>query len=108
MQPQRPAQHPVLPKMTRVERLDVPETFADSLGKMTFDGMNAKFEFVVNWFDEPQPGQQVTSGKSISACRLILPIAGVLQLHGQLTALVATLQAQGALRKLPQPPETVN
>jgi hypothetical protein len=106
MQPQRPAQLPVPPKMTKVERLDVPETFADSLGKMTFDGMNAKLEFVVNWFDEPTPGQVMPSGKAISACRLILPIGGVLQLYAQLTNLVNSLQAQGALKQIPLPTQS--
>jgi len=109
MQPQQPAPLPVQPKMTRVDRLDVPETFADSLGRMAFDGLNAKLEFFVNWLDPPIPGQPPT-GKAISACRLILPIAGVLQLHGQLTSLVNALQAQGALKQVPMMPmpTTVN
>jgi hypothetical protein len=109
MQPQRPAQNQMQAKLTRLERLDVPETFADSLGKITFDGLNAKLEFLVNWFDDPAPGQQPT-GRAISACRLILPIGGLLHLHGQLTELVNALQAQGVLKQLPQMPTsgTVN
>jgi hypothetical protein len=109
MQPQRPAQNPMAPKLTRLERLDVPETFADSLSKITFDGLNAKLEFTVNWFDEPVPGQQPT-GRAISACRLILPLPGLIQLQGQLTALLNTLQAQGVIKQIPQMPTsgTVN
>jgi hypothetical protein len=103
MQPQRPAQNQMLPKLTHLERLDVPETFADSLGRFTFDGLNVKLEFVVHRFDDVIPGQQPT-GRAVSACRVVMPLPGILQLHSQLTALVNTLQAQGTLKQVPQMP----
>jgi hypothetical protein len=105
MQPQRPAQNQMPPKLTHLERLDVPETFADSLGRMTFDGLTVKLEFLVNRFDDVIQGQQPT-GRAISACRVVMPIPGVLALHGQLTGLINTLQAQGIIKQIPQMPVT--
>jgi hypothetical protein len=105
MQPQRPAQNQMPPKLTPLERLDVPETFVDSLGRLTFDGINVKLEFVVHRFDDVIPGQQPT-GRAISACRTVMPIPGLLQTYGQLTALINTLQAQGVIKQLPQMPVT--
>jgi hypothetical protein len=98
-------QFPVQPKMTYVDRPEISETFADSLGRMNFDGLNAKLEFVVNRMDNTNP-PALPTGKAITACRLVLPVVCILDLHAKLSRLIATLEAQGALKKNPQVPQS--
>jgi hypothetical protein len=63
----------------------------------------AKLEFVVNRMDDPKSGVP-PSGKATTAARLVLPIPGILDLHGKLTQLIGALQAQGILKQVHVPP----
>jgi hypothetical protein len=100
-----PGQHPLQPMMTYVDRPEVSETFADSCARMTFEGFHVKLEFAVNRLDDPKPPAPPT-GKAVTACRLVLPIPGMLDLHAKLTQLVNTLQAQGVLKQISQIPQS--
>ena len=91
------------PQLTHVDRPEISETFADSLAKLMFDGMNVRMEFVVNRLDDPKP-PAVPTGRATTACRLVLPAPGMLDLINKLQMLVATLQAQGLLRPITSPP----
>jgi hypothetical protein len=55
---------PPQPILTYLDRPEVSETFADSLGKLTLEGFNAKLEFVVNRMDNPSPPNPPT-GKAV-------------------------------------------
>jgi hypothetical protein len=96
---------PAQPMLTYLDRPEIPETYADSLIRASIEGFNVKLEFVVNRMDDPRPPAPPT-GKSITTCRLVLPLPGMLQLHAQLTNLIGTLQAQGALKLMTQIPQT--
>jgi hypothetical protein len=99
--PQSQQQSPA--QLTYVDRPEVSETFADSLARLTFDGMNLKMEFTVNRMDDPNPPAAPT-GKALTACRVVMPLPGMLDMIGKLQAIVAQLQAAGVLRQIANPP----
>ena len=94
---------PAQPILTYLDRHEVSETFADSLGKLTVEGFNAKLEFVVNRMDNPSPGSPPT-GKAIPICRLVLPFPSMMDLHAKLGALISLMQAQGLVNIIPPTP----
>jgi hypothetical protein len=102
-QPPLPAQLPVQPQLTYVDRPEVSETFADSLYRISFDAFQVRMEFVVNRLDDPKPETPPT-GKSFTACRLVMPLAAVIDLHGKLGAMINMLQQQNVIRTITQPP----
>jgi hypothetical protein len=103
-QPSPSQQLPIQPRLTYADRLEISETFADSLARAWFDALhNARMEFVVNRLDDPTPGTALT-GKSVTACRLVIPLPGLLDLYAKLGAMINTLQQQGVLKPVVQPP----
>jgi hypothetical protein len=100
-QPQAP-QGQVQASLAYVDRPEVSETFVDSLRGLMFDGMNLRLEFVVNRMDEPRPPNPPT-GKSYTACRVVIPLTGAMPMIAQLQGLIANLQAQGLLRPIHAP-----
>jgi hypothetical protein len=102
-QPPPPPQTPTQPQMTYVDRPEISETFADSLYRISFDSLQIRMEFVVNRFDDPQAGVAPT-GKAITACRVVMPLPGMIDMHAKLSAIIQTLQAQNVLRTVTQPP----
>jgi hypothetical protein len=102
-QPSPPPQLPVQPQLTYVDRPEISETFADSLHRIWFDALQVRMEFVVNRFDDAQPGMAPT-GKAMTACRLVMSLPGMIDMHEKLSAIISTLQAQNILRTVTQPP----
>lgn len=90
-----------------VDRVDVAESFAHSLRRLSFDGSNVLMEFVVNRLDDPKVGNP-PQGSAVTACRLVLPLPGAMALLGNLSSLAKTLQDQGVIQQHPQPPHTLN
>lgn len=94
---------PQPPQLTYVDRPEISETFADSLGRLTFDGLTLRMEFLVNRMDDPNPPTPPT-GRALTACRVVLPLSGVMDMAGKLQMLMAQLQAAGVLRQVQTPP----
>jgi hypothetical protein len=94
-------------QLTYVDRPEVSETFADFLHIGVFEGLTVKMEFLVNRPNPAQPGGAIT-GRSVTACRLIMPLPGIIDLIGKLQGLIASLQAQGVVIPGAQGPVTVN
>jgi len=105
--PNLPPGPQVQPTVTYVDRPEISETYADSCARITVEGLNAKLEFAVNRMEDPQPPAPPT-GKALTACRLVLPLPGMADLHVKLGQVLATLQAQGVLRQIqfPQGPQS--
>ena len=102
-QPSLPAQLPVQAQLTYVDRPEISETFADSLARISFDALHVRMEFVVNRLDDPTPPAAPT-GKSYTACRLVLPLPAALDLHAKLGGMINMLQQQNVIRQITQPP----
>jgi hypothetical protein len=63
-----------------------------------------RFEFVVKRYSEPEERQSDDS-RTCTACRLALPIAGVIDLFEKLKELVRALEQQGLIhREVAAPP----
>jgi hypothetical protein len=97
------------PKLKYVDRPEITEAFADSLETVIFDGLSVRMEFVVNRFEPSKPNTGPT-GSKVTAARLVLPLAGVVNLLSQLNSLMTALQQQGALSEvtLVQPQRELN
>lgn len=91
------------PKLTYIDRPEIPETFVDSLENVLMDNSVLRLEFVVNRLDRPRPPSPPT-GKKYTACRLVLPMPAIIQVANKLNQLIAALQAQGTLQIIPAPP----
>jgi hypothetical protein len=100
MRNQPPGQPIAPPKLTYVDRPDVGETFADSVARVAFDGATLRLEFAVNRLDDARPPAQQT-GRAVTACRLVLPANGMLDLYSRLSTLMNALQTQGVLKATP-------
>lgn len=83
-------------QMTYVDRPEISETYADLLGRVLCNGTTLRMEFLVNRMDNPQPGQP-GSGKGYTACRVVIPLPGMMDMVGKLQNIIAQLQAAGVI-----------
>jgi hypothetical protein len=99
-------QHPSAQQVTQLtyaDRPEISETFVDSLWRVSFENMLLKMEFVVNRVDDPNPPATPT-GRAMTACRIVIPITGMIEMLGKLQAIVAQLQAAGVITPITNPP----
>lgn len=83
------------PPLTYVDRPEIPETFADFLEIVVFDGAFVRMEFVVNRFDAPDASRAPPGGKKVTAARLVLPLSGAANLASQLEAILDAIRSDG-------------
>ena len=76
----------------------ISEIFADSLERIRFDGQALRLEFCVTRTDEPKANQPI-GGKKYTACRLVLPPNGLIELFDKLNAMISALEQQGLLKR---------
>ena len=81
-----------------VDRPEISETYVDTLEKMVFDGQTLRMEFCVNRMNEPKPPNPPT-GKKYTACRLVLPPMGLIEMTNKLNGIVAAMEKQGIIKK---------
>ena len=91
----------------RVERHDLEETFADSLGTSTFDGSIVRVELCVQRLDPPEPSRP-PSATLHPVCRLVLPPATVIDLFNQLTQIIGVMEGKGLVTRHDGKPQTIN
>ncbi|MCX8043213.1 MAG: hypothetical protein N3B18_03705 [Desulfobacterota bacterium] len=85
----------------RIDRPDMMETFADSLGMLLFDGQVARLEFCVTRLD-PQSTPQTPSAHRYPSCRLVLTPEAFLDLYNQLQKLMSAMERDGLVHKIRQ------
>jgi hypothetical protein len=104
LQPQQPA----TPIIEYVDLPELPETYADVVQAIIFDGQAVKITFAVARF-EAREGQSTPRGKRYTACRLVLPVGGAAALCDQLNKLGASIaQAQAARESAPRNNQSVS
>ena len=81
-----------------IDRPDCAETFADSIGHLTFDGQSLRIEFAVTRMDDVKPNEPLT-GRRYPACRLVLPPAAAVDLINRMQQIAAALTQAGVLRQ---------
>ena len=83
-----------------IDQPDLAETFADSIGNLSFDGQSLRIEFTVTRMDETKQGAPMT-GRRYPACRLVLPPAAAVDLINRMQQVAAALTQAGVLRQNP-------
>jgi hypothetical protein len=80
-----------------VDRPELDETFADSMGLSTFDGAAARLTFCVIRMQDPQQGKQAQF-KRYPVSRLVLTPDAVVELFNRLNQMMAALQKLGLVK----------
>ena len=93
--------------LTYVDLIELPETFADNVQRMNFDGRTLRIEFCVARLDDPAPapasgrGGNKTpkrTGKALPVCRLVLDLDGAVDLFNKINTLQAAMERQGVIQ----------
>jgi hypothetical protein len=90
------------PRIQYVDVPSIPETYADSVNRMMFDGQSVRLELCVTRMDEPQKGSTELTGTRQTACRVVLPLGTALELSGKLSRMLTALAKRGAEAKAKQ------
>ncbi len=98
----KPAPAQAAPRIDHVDRIDVNETYTDSIQSVVFDGQSLRINFGVTRLDDVRPGQPQT-GKRYTACRLVLSPGAALDLINRMQQTSTALAQAGILRSTPQP-----
>lgn len=85
-----------------IDRLDITETFANSIGKCFFTEGVANIELCITRLDKPQPPAPPT-GKKYPACRLALTPQAVIQLFQSLNGIMGAMEKEGIIKTNPNP-----
>jgi hypothetical protein len=80
-----------------LDRADMEETFADSIGGLIFDGQTLRIEFAVTRFDEVKANTPIT-GRRYPACRLVLPPAAAVDLINRMQQIATALTQAGVVK----------
>lgn len=88
-----------------VDRPELPETFADSVTGLIFDGQMLRLEFGVTRIDEVKAGAPI-AGRRYPACRVVLPPAAAIDLINRMQQIAAALTQAGVAKASPRPDET--
>ena len=83
------------------DRLDITETFVNSMGKCFFSEGVANIELCVTRLDKPEPPKPPT-GKKYPACRLVLTPQAVIQLFQSLNAIMGAMEKEGIIKANPK------
>jgi hypothetical protein len=78
------------------DRPEMPETFADSIHSVMFDGQTLRITFTVTRMGPSPTGGTPAPGKRIPSCRMVLAGGGVAQLMNQLAQLNAAMAQKRA------------
>ena len=86
------------------DRPEVPETFADFVQRIQFDGQTLRLEFAVTRLDDQREGK--IAGKRYPACRLVLSAAAAIDLMNKMQQITSGLVKAGVLKADPPPAGT--
>jgi hypothetical protein len=81
-------------KLRYQDRLDLAETFSDSIKSCVFDGQQMRIEFTVARFDDPG-ALGVVEGRQVPVARLVLSRGAVADLLNRLSQLTSVLKQAG-------------
>jgi hypothetical protein len=94
------------PQIRFLDRLDVSETFADSIRAIGFDGQTMRLELCVTRMEHAQPPNP-PSGCQYPVCRLVLTPTAAIDLFNKLQRIMTALEQSGAIKRNPPAPQTV-
>lgn len=91
-------------KFRYVDRPDCPETFADSITGLAFDGQTLRIEFAVTRVDDVKPNTPMT-GRRYPTCRLVLPPVAAIDLINKMQQVATALAQAGVVKAAARPAE---
>lgn len=80
-----------------IDRPDCPETFADSINNVFFDGQTMRIEFGITRMDEVKQNAPLT-GRRYPAVRLVLPPGAAIELINRMQQTGAALSQAGLVK----------
>ena len=83
-----------------IDRPDCPETFADSINSVFFDGQTMRIEFGITRMDEVKQNAPLT-GRRYPAVRLVLPPGAAIELINRMQQTGAALSQAGLVKPRP-------
>lgn len=86
------------PKRQYVDRVDVTETFADSVRSVTFDGATVRAELCVTRLEDSTPPTAAVA-KQYPACRVVLRPDAAVDLFVRLQQLVGLMEQRGLIKR---------
>lgn len=90
----------------RVQKIDRPElceTYVDSIGLCTFDGMAMRMELCITRLDEPKP-PAAPKAKRYPCCRLVLSPEAAVDVFNSLQQMLGAMAASGIVKQEQAPP----
>lgn len=84
------------------DRLDLVETFADNVQRMSFDGRTMRIEFCVQRADESDAKATRKTGRAVPVVRLVLDLEGAVDLFNKINSLQAAMQNLGVIKTQPR------
>lgn len=84
------------------DRVDLTETFADNVQRMSFDGRTLRVEFCVARMDEAEPKTKKKTGRAVPVVRLVLDLDGAVDLFNKVNSLQAAMQQIGVIKSEPR------
>lgn len=87
------------------DRIDVTETFVNSMSKCFFTEGIATIELCVTRLDKPDPSKP-PMGKKYPACRLVLTPSAVVELFQSLNGIMGAMEREGIIKPNPIPKPT--
>lgn len=84
------------------DRVEVTETFADNVQRMSFDGRTLRVEFCVARMDETDPKAKRKTGRAVPVVRLVLDLDGAVDLFNKVNSLQAAMQQIGVIKSEPR------
>jgi hypothetical protein len=95
-------------QIQEIDRPEIAETYADSLGISSFDGTALRITFCISRVQEPKPPKP-PQFKRYPAVRLVLSPYGAVELFNQLQQMMGAMAKMGLVNMEPgKPPEAVD
>ena len=85
-------------QLIHVDRPEMPETFADSVHSLVFDGQTFRIDLAVTRIEQSGAKPGAAKGRRYTACRLVLPPKAALELTQKLNGMLKAMQKQGVLK----------
>lgn len=90
------------PDLRYEDRIDLTETFADNVQRMSFDGRTLRVEFCVARMDEADAKTKKKTGRAVPVVRLVLDLDGAVDLFNKVNTLQAAMQKIGVIQSGPR------
>ncbi len=85
-----------------LDRAEMPETFADFISGLRFDGQTLRIEFGVTRLDNVSANAPIT-GRRYPACRLVLPPTAAVDLINRMMQIAEALKRAGIAKQAGNP-----